>query len=98
VLRTRRLLESDDCALALLCRPSRPTLIRADGTTLAAPETGQINRAARFGRLTGRGQKPSLDAEFYLLISCYDEQTYQKGVVYLASLGSELAPRAGPQP
>jgi hypothetical protein len=50
-----------------------------DGTTLAAPETGQTSRAGRFGRLTGQRAETSLDTEFYLLISCYRERHLPKG-------------------
>src|SRR5215208_3392516 len=45
VLRTRRLPESDDCALALLRRPSPPTLVRADRTTLRRRKP--VRRAGR---------------------------------------------------
>ena len=46
------------------------TLIRADGTRRDAPEP--VIRPGRHGVAVCRaGQNPSLDTEFYLLISCY---------------------------
>src|SRR5712692_5807175 len=56
-------------------RPSRPGLITADGSRLAAPGTGQITRAARTWPLDPtRGHGPSLEKRFYLSISCYRDR------------------------
>jgi hypothetical protein len=69
---------SDDCALAPLAALTADT-IRADATRLAAPETGQITRAARFGRLTGQRSenhhRHRILPSFHAIVS----DIYQKG-------------------
>src|SRR5215208_2595458 len=47
VLRTRRLLKATTARWHCFAGPHGRKLLSADGTTLAAPETGQISRAGR---------------------------------------------------